>query len=301
MVQPAVVEPAAEPEESAEHRDLLDFGPGELTAVERWQIRFVRRTFESGRLDRVIRILQRQIGANWIDVSTRNLLHVHGADRLPPFARGESTILVSNHRSFFDLFVVSSVLLKRPFEQRIMFPVRSQFFYDTPLGLAVNGAMSFFAMYPPVFRDRDRVALNRASVEEVIRLLRAGGTFVGLHPEGKRNKSDDPYTLLPARPGVGRIIQATRGRTTVVPVFINGLGNDIVRQVAGNYLKKGDPVTIVFGAPITFGALLDGPSTRDAHLRIAEQALDAVRALAEEERGLRSAAQLPTSRGRGPR
>ena len=288
MAQPAVHEAVTPEEESADFRDLLDFGAGELTAVERWQIRFVRKTFESGRLDRFIRILQRQIGANWIDVSTRNLLHVHGADRLPAFARGESTILVSNHRSFFDLFVVSSVLLKRPFGQRIMFPVRSQFFYDTPLGLAVNGAMSFFAMYPPVFRDRDRVALNRASVEETIRLLRAGGTFVGLHPEGKRNKSNDPYTLLPARPGVGRIIQATRGSTTVVPVFINGLGNDIVRQVAGNYLKTGAPVTMVFGSPIAFGALLEGPSTREQHLRIGEHALDAVRALGAEERQLRA-------------
>ena len=294
MAQPVVAELEPLAEESADYRDLLDFGPGELTAVERWQIRFVRKTFEARRLDRLIRILQRQIGANWIDVSTRNLLHVHGLERLPPFARGDSTILVSNHRSFFDLFVVSSVLLKRPFGQRIMFPVRSQFFYDTPLGLAVNGAMSFFAMYPPVFRDRDRVALNRASVEETIRLLRAGGAFVGLHPEGKRNKSDDPYTLLPARPGVGRIIQATRGATTVVPVFINGLINDLVRQVAGNYLKRGAPVTIIFGAPIAFDGLLEGPSTREQHLRIAEHALDAVRALGVEERAHR-AAQSPGS------
>ncbi len=269
-------------------RDLLDFGPGELTAIERWQIRFVRRTFESAPVDKVIRILQRHFSANWIDVSTRNLLHVHGVERLPPFGRDASTILVSNHRSFFDLFAVSSVIVKRGIGQRLMFPVRSAFFYDSPLGLAVNGAMSFFAMYPPVFRDRDRVALNRASVDEVIRLLQAGGAFVGLHPEGKRNKSNDPYTLLPARPGVGRIIQATRGKATVIPVFVNGLGNDLVRQVAGNYLKKGDPVTIVFGEAIDFGALLDGSPTAERHQRISEHALEAVRLLCDEERVLRA-------------
>jgi 1-acyl-sn-glycerol-3-phosphate acyltransferase len=269
-------------------RDLLDFGPGELTAVERWQIRFVRSTFESARVDRVIRFFQRHFSANWIDVSTRNLLHVRGVERLPSFDHDSSTILVSNHRSFFDLFAVSSVIVKRGIGQRLMFPVRAQFFYDTPLGLAVNGAMSVFAMYPPVFRDRDRVALNRASVDEVIRLLCEGGAFVGLHPEGKRNKSPDPYTLLPARPGVGRIIQATRGRATVIPVFVNGLGNDIVRQVAGNYLKKGDAVTIVFGEPIAFGELLDGPSTPAIHQRISEQALEAVRKLGDEERVLRA-------------
>ena len=279
------LEQAEPPEPPA--RDLLDFGPGELTLTERMQIRFVRGTFEAKRLDRMIRILQRVVGAGWIDVSTRNLLHVRGLERLPDFGRDKSTILVSNHRSFFDLFVVCSVLLRRPFAQRIMFPVRSQFFYDSPLGLVVNGAMSFFAMYPPVFRDRDRVALNRASVDETIRLLAAGGTFVGLHPEGKRNKSADPYTLLPARPGVGRIIQEVGTRANVVPVFINGLGNDIVRQVAGNYLKKGAPVTMVFGEPLSFAAELGVPRTPATHLRIAQRALDAVHALGPEERALR--------------
>jgi 1-acyl-sn-glycerol-3-phosphate acyltransferase len=290
VVQPAVVDSESTSTSSEEEvRDLLDFT--DLTAVERWQIRFVRRTFESAALHRIIRVFQRHFSANWIDISTRNLLHVRGVDRLPRFERGSSTILVSNHRSFFDLYAVSSVIVKRGVEQRLMFPVRSQFFYDSPLGLVVNGAMSFFAMYPPVFRDRDRVALNRASVDEVIRLLRDGGAFVGLHPEGKRNKSDDPYTLLPARPGVGRIIQSTRGKATVIPVFVNGLGNDIGRQVAGNYLKKGAPVTIVFGKPIAFGDLLDAPSTPAQHQRISEHALEAVRLLGEEERELR--ANLP--------
>jgi 1-acyl-sn-glycerol-3-phosphate acyltransferase len=269
-------------------RDLLDFGPGELTAVERRQIRFVRGTFESAPIDRVIRVLQRRISANWIDFSTRNLLHVRGVERLPKFTRDTSTILVANHRSFFDLFVVSSVIVKRGIEQRLMFPVRTRFFYDTTLGLAVNGAMSFFAMYPPVFRDRDRVALNRASVDEVIRVLRARGAFVGLHPEGTRSTSDDPYTLLPARPGVGRIIHETRGAATVIPVFVNGLGNDIVRQVAGNYLKRGAPVTIVFGEPIAFGELLERAPTPELHQRIADRALEAVSALGAEERTLRA-------------
>ena len=211
VAQPVVAETSRAPraiEEREELRDLLDFA--ELTPTGRWQIRFVRRTFDSAAVHRIIRVFQRHFSANWIDVSTRNLLHAYGVDRLPRFERGSSTILVSNHRSFFDLYAVSSVIVKRGVEQRLMFPVRSQFFYDSPLGLVVNGAMSFFAMYPPVFRDRDRVALNRASVNEVIRLLRDGGAFVGLHPEGKRNKSGDPYTLLPARPGVGRIIQEAR-------------------------------------------------------------------------------------------
>lgn len=268
-------------------RDLLDFD--DLTPIERWQIRFVRRTFESKPISRVITTLQRHFSANWVDVSTRNLIHVRGVERLPRFDRDGSTILIANHRSFFDLFVVSSVLLKRGFSQRLLFPVRSKFFYDSPLGLAVNGAMSIFAMYPPLFRDRDRVGLNRASVGELVRLLRNGGAFVGLHPEGTRNRGDDPYTFLPARPGAGRIIHAPRGtRTDVVPVFINGLGNDLVRQVAGNYLKTGGPITIVFGAPIDFGELLEEAGSPALDQRISEHALAAVHALGMEERALRA-------------
>ena len=98
-----------------------------------------------------------------------------------------------------------------------------------------------------------------------------------------RNKSNDPYTLLPARPGVGRIIRATRGRAVVIPVFINGLSNDLARQVAGNYLKTGGPVTVVFGHPVEFD---DVPEGSDQQL--SERALEAVRALGEEERVLRA-------------
>ena len=269
-------------------RDLLDFGDEFLTPVERFQIKFVRRTFESAPFDRAVRLLQRHLGANWIEQSIKNLRHVHGLDRLPRFDRDASTILVSNHRSFFDLYVVTAYLVKRGMPQRLVFPVRSQFFYDKPIGLAVNGLMSFFAMYPPVFRERKRAALNLASLDEVVRLLKKGGAFVGLHPEGMRNKSDDPYSLLPAQGGVGRIIQAARGKATVVPVFINGLGNDIVKQVGQNFMKTGAPVTVVFGKPIDFGTMLDGPPSPRLHRRISEHTLDAIRGLGEEEREIRA-------------
>ncbi|MDB4936549.1 MAG: 1-acyl-sn-glycerol-3-phosphate acyltransferase [Labilithrix sp.] len=270
-------------------RDLLDFGDDSLTPVERWQIGFVRRTFASKGFDRAIRFLQRHVGANWIEQSIKNLRHVHGLERLPRFDRDASTILVSNHRSFFDLYVVTAYLVKRGMPQRLVFPVRSQFFYDKPLGLAVNGLMSFFAMYPPVFRERKRAALNLASLDEVVRLIKAGGAFVGLHPEGTRNKTDDPYALLPAQGGVGRIIQASRGKATVVPVFVNGLGNDIVRQVGSNYMKKkGAPVTVVFGKPIDFGTMLDGAPSPRLHRNISEHALEAIRALGEEDRAIRA-------------
>jgi 1-acyl-sn-glycerol-3-phosphate acyltransferase len=266
-------------------RDLLDFEK-ELTRTERAQIRFVRSTFDPGVLDRTVRVLQRHIGSNWIEQSTKNIRHVHGLERLPAWDPKTSYIVVSNHRSFFDLYVVTGFLVKRGMPHRLVLPVRSKFFYDHPLGLAVNGVMSFFAMYPPVFRERSRAALNLASLDETVRILRRGGTFLGVHPEGTRNKGADPYALLPAQSGVGRIIQAAR--VPVIPVFVNGLGNDIVRQIAGNFTRTGTPVTVTFGEPVDFGDMLDGAPSPRLHRKISEHALDAIRRLGEEDRAIRA-------------
>lgn len=267
-------------------RDLLDFDD-QLTPLERSQIAFVRKSFEPGALDRAVRLAQRWIGSNWIEYCTRNIRHVHGLERLPTFDAKKSYLVVSNHRSFFDLYAVTGYLVKRDMPHRLVFPVRSQFFYDHRLGLVVNGVMSFFAMYPPVFRERSRAALNLASLDETVRLLRRGGTFVGLHPEGTRNKSDDPYALLPAQGGVGRVIQAAK--VDVLPVFVNGLGNDLPKQVAGNFTRKGTPIIINFGAPVDFGDLLEKNPSPRLHREISEVALQRIRELGEEERKLRAA------------
>lgn len=270
---------------SGSARALLDFEEL-LSPTERRQIAFVRRSFDPGPLDRAVRIAQRHIGSTWIEQCTKNIRHVHGLERLPAFDPGKSYLVVSNHRSFFDLYVVTGYLVNRGMPHRLVFPVRSQFFYDRPLGLFVNGVMSFFAMYPPVFRERSRAALNLASLDETVRLLERGGTFVGLHPEGTRNKGEDPYALLPAQSGVGRVIQAAG--VDVLPVFVNGLGNDLPRQVAGNFTRKGTPIIVNFGAPIDFEGMLEQPPSPRLHRRISEHALEQIRKLGEEERALRS-------------
>jgi 1-acyl-sn-glycerol-3-phosphate acyltransferase len=269
----------------ARERELLDFEEL-LTPVERKQIAFVRRSFDPGALDRAVRLAQRYVGSNWIEQCTKNIRHVHGIERLPTLDRGKSYLVVSNHRSFFDLYVIAGYLVNRDMPHRLLFPVRSQFFYDKPLGLFVNGVMSFFAMYPPVFRERNRAALNLASLDETVRLLRRGGMFVGLHPEGTRNKGDDPYALLPAQGGVGRVIQAAR--VDVLPVFINGLSNDLPRQIAGNFTRKGTPIVVNFGAPVDFDGMLDQPPSPRLHRRISEHTLEHIRRLGEEERAIRS-------------
>ncbi|HEX4478974.1 MAG TPA: lysophospholipid acyltransferase family protein [Polyangiaceae bacterium] len=262
--------------------DLIRAGGDRLTALERFNIRAIRRTFEPGGVDTAIRWCQRHIGSEWITLATKNLLHVHGLDRLPPFDPNVSYICAANHRSFFDLYVVTGYLVKHGLPHRLIFPVRAEFFYDHPLGGFVNGVMSFFAMYPPIFRDRSRAAVNLAGLDEAARLVKRGGAFLGIHPEGRRNLESDPYSLLPAQPGVGRII--FNSGATVIPVFVNGLVNDLPKQVSSNFDGTGTPIHIVFGRPVDFGDLLAQRPSPRVYRALADRARDAIVALGPEER-----------------
>jgi 1-acyl-sn-glycerol-3-phosphate acyltransferase len=258
----------------------------DLGLVAKAHMRLVRQSLEPGPFDTAMRFCQRTVGARWINAATTNLRHFHGTDRLPALDPAKSYVCVSNHRSFFDMYVITAHLVAKGMPHRLLFPVRANFFYDNPLGIVVNGAMSFFAMYPPVFRDRAHAAHNLASVDEVTRLLVRGGAFVGLHPEGTRNKGDDPYTFLPAQSGVGRIIH--QSKVDVIPVFVNGLTNSIAEQIRGNVTRKGEPVIAVFGRPIDFGALLAAAPSPRVYKQISERCLEVVSELGREEKGIRA-------------
>jgi len=247
----------------------------------------VRATIRARGLDRLCTLLQERVGAWWIDRCTRNLRHVVGLEHVRPYAQ-RSILLVGNHRSFFDMFVVNAVLYRQAgFRQRFLFPVRANFFYDNPLGLFVNGVMSFFSMYPPVFRDRRRASLNHAAFRELAELMTNEVRSAGLHPEGRRNHGDDPYAFLPAQSGAGRLIHASSA--PVIPVFVNGLHNDLVQQVKGNFRRDGPAVVVVFGPPVDFGELRSGPGNGRTYRALAESAMAAIGELGRIERRYRGA------------
>lgn len=264
---------------------------GKVSRMEQFQLRAIRRTLEPGVVDSTLRWCQRTIGQQWITIATSKLHRIHHMERLEFLAPHRSFILVCNHRSFFDLYVLTAALLRWKLRHRIVFPVRSNFFYDTATGFFVNGVMSFFAMYPPLFRDKRLAPLNALGLEELAELLMQGETLVGIHPEGRRNPGDDPYELLPAKSGVGRLIHAARG-VPVIPVFTNGLlPNNLPRQVMSNFDGSGIPIHSVFGTPIDFSDLLAEPPSPRLFTRLSERCLDEVRKLGQEEKALRAAEQ----------
>src|SRR5215470_17267927 len=97
---------------------------------------------------------QRYLGSLWILIATYNLMNVLGIENVEKTDPEKPLLLVANHRSFFDMYTVSSVLFrrtKRPI--RLFFPVRARFFYDHFLGWFVNLVMGWWSMYPPFFRE----------------------------------------------------------------------------------------------------------------------------------------------------
>src|SRR5688572_18147382 len=242
-----------------------------LDSTEYLGFRLARR-MNLGRWKRFWTFCQRHIGSLWIYLATYNLMNVFDIENVESTDADRPLLLVANHRSFFDMYTVSSVLFrrtKRPIT--LYFPVRAKFFYDNPIGWFVNLVMGWWAMYPPFFREQKEAkkrAFDKFSMRELIRICRSGrGHVIGFHPEGKRNLNDDPYSLLPAQPGIGKVIYEARPQ--VVPVFVTGLINDLPRQVLGNW-TGGEKVRIWFGEPVDLSALYEKRDAIRTHKEIAD-------------------------------
>ena len=229
---------------------------------------------------------QRHIGSLWIKICTYNLMNVFGLENIERTDVSKPVLLVANHRSFFDMYTVSSVLFrqtKRPIN--LYFPVRAKFFYTNPLGWFVNLVMGWFSMYPPFFREAkeaEKREFDKFSLRKLIQLATVGdGTIIGFHPEGKRNLNPDPYDFLPAQPGVGAVV--FKAKPQVVPVFIAGLGNDLPKQVLGNW-TGGEKVRIWFGEPVDLSAFYEKADRLRTHKEIADFLMLKIGELAEKDR-----------------
>jgi 1-acyl-sn-glycerol-3-phosphate acyltransferase len=227
----------------------------------------------------------------WMRAASKRLTVTDGFEAATRLRPDRGVLLVANHRSFFDLYFVSVLLIHEvPWFREIYFPVRSNFFYTSAAGIAVNMFISAGAMYPPVFRESERRKLNARVVGEMTERLQRPGTVVGMHPEGTRKKDDDPYTLLPGKAGTGELI--ARARPLVLPVFINGLDNGLAAHVKRNFtpnVRQTAPTIAVFGEPLDHLAdahpELEGV---ERYKRISQDVLDAIARLGERERELRA-------------
>ncbi|CAN5247646.1 hypothetical protein BH10ACI1_BH10ACI1_29180 [soil metagenome] len=229
---------------------------------------------------------QRHFGSLWIKIATYNLMNVFGLENVENASVEKPLLLVANHRSFFDMYVVSSVLFrqtKRPI--KLFFPVRAKFFYTNPLGWFVNLVMGWFSMYPPFFREEkeaEKREFDKYSLRRLVQISSEGRAYViGFHPEGKRNLNDNPYEFLPAQTGVGAVIM--KAQPQVIPVFIAGLGNDLPKQILGNW-RGGEKVRIWFGTQIDLSSFFEKSDRLRTHKEIADFLMTKIAELGEQDR-----------------
>lgn len=227
----------------------------------------------------------------WVRACLANRMFVEGLDEMMALRPKTGVLLASNHRSFFDQYamLLACYMGPVPWSKHLYFPVRSNFFYDQPAGILVNAAIAGGAMYPPVYRQAERRSLNDEALDRMVEIVKRPGNVLGMHPEGTRGKGEDPYTFLPAQPGVGKL--ALVAQPVVVPAFTLGLGNNIVEDVKWNFGKEArgkHAVISVFGKPVDYADLAAEKPRPTLYKKCADRFMAEIKKLSEREKELRA-------------
>jgi 1-acyl-sn-glycerol-3-phosphate acyltransferase len=227
---------------------------------------------------------------HWVYLTIARRVFVDRIERLLDLNPDRGVLLCSNHRSFFDMYITMLAMFTYKCEwiERIYFPVRSNFFYERPIGMFLNLAVGGGAMYPPIFRDPAKSAHNADALDRLKQFLSLRGTIVGMHPEGTRNKTDDPYTLLPAQAGVGQIL--LHAKPICLPMFINGVGNDFLGDIRVNYTRGAHiehPVILTFGEPMDYSEFTAKKPRIALYKKSADKINEAIAALGPRDKQLR--------------
>ena len=122
----------------------------------------------------------------------------------------------------------------------------------------------------------------------MVEIVSTKGNVLGMHPEGTRGKGDDPYTFLPAQPGVGKL--ALVGQPIVIPAFNLGLGNNILNDIRQNFTKDArskHAVITVFGKPLDYSDLMAEKPRPTLYKKTADRFMAEIKKLSEREKELR--------------
>src|SRR5215212_8248121 len=106
--QPTTTPRQVEPSEPALPDAACEPTPEELSVLspmERFAFRFSRRMNRGG-WKRFWTFCQRTVGMGWIRLCTYNLMRVYGVEHVEAVSHERPLLLVANHRTFFDLYVV---------------------------------------------------------------------------------------------------------------------------------------------------------------------------------------------------
>ncbi len=266
-----------------------------LAPLERLHYRAAWR-FNQEPFKRFMALFQYTLGAIFIRSITARRTRVYGMEHVRSASLERPLLLVANHRSYFDMFLISSEIFRQTRVRRhLYFPIMGTHYYQSVAGLLINATIGFWTMFPPLFARPSHREIDRHSLETLVGLCSEGQcTMIGIHPEGGRNTDPDPYTFRRVQPGTGRIIHAARPQ--VIPVFVVGLENTVWAQIAANW-RATAPIRIHFGAPLDLTALCALPPKGSTYKTLTDHVMDRVRDLMEQDRAIHGKAAPPAPEG----
>lgn len=222
------------------------------------------------------------MGITWLSVARR--IQPSGLENIRVLDWERGVCLVSNHRTYYDFFVICRRLNEEPSfpPGNLLFPVRAPFFYDHPVGPLVNMLMSGMAMFPPILRDRKRRKWNDYALDRCVSELEHHGAVVGIHPEGRRSQSADPFEVGKGHVGVA-VIALQAEAAQVVPVFLTGITNDLLSEIRKNWMEPENyPVYLAFGPEVDLADLQTATNDLGTSRKATNRCMEAITALAED-------------------
>jgi 1-acyl-sn-glycerol-3-phosphate acyltransferase len=185
-----------------------------------------------------------------------------------------NTLVVSNHQSSMDSFLAAwATLHPRCWLEPRLLPwnlAAVEFFFRTPTRAWLADQLRCIPVEPG---RRDPVALRR-----LIAALQDGVAIA--YPEGRRSPDG---ALLPAEPGVGMLVLATRPR--VIPVAIDGTRDAVRFERFGlRFFKR---IAVSVGEPVDLSEFHGRALSRSAAQGIADRIMDAIEAELAVARAMR--------------
>jgi len=178
--------------------------------------------------------------------------------------RERNTLLLSNHQSLIDSFLIGFTAYYGPAIFRPSLipwnPAAEENFYKN----AYQGWWSDQWKCIPV-------APGRRDMRALYKMIRAlkEGTMI-LFPEGTRSRSG---IVGKGRPGAGLV--ALANQPNLIPVTIAGMSD--VLPIGAGWPKPFQRVTILFGPPIDYSHLVGGPRSKDTAQAVVDLAMAAIR------------------------
>jgi 1-acyl-sn-glycerol-3-phosphate acyltransferase len=257
--------------------DVLAELPSRARRLVRWSA-----AMQTGAPARALHAWRRAVGARAVLALLREPPRVDGWAHVAAVDPSRPLLLLANHRSYVDFFVVAAVLLRRlPWITAVNFPVKGAYCYEGWPGALLNAAAAGFAAFPPFFRRSETARADAWALDTLVGWCRhGGGRVVGFHPEGTRHQSDDPWSLLPAQPGVGRLLLEAEAQA--LPVFIAGLANSWQGQ--RRLRDAGTPVRLRFGAPVDLSPWATAPRRLRTYVAVGGAVMARLQRLADDDR-----------------